>query len=61
MNITAEMSAIEKIALLKQEQSTTTDFEQKMFLMDQILKLEREVGLIKGPDSSEFQCFGCGS
>jgi len=61
MNITAEMSAIEKIALLKQEQSTTTDFEQKMFLMDQILKLEREIGLIKGPDSSEFQCFGCGS
>ena len=61
MNITAEMSAMEKIALLKQEQATATDFEQKMFLMDQILKLEREVGLIKGPDSSNFECFGCGS
>jgi hypothetical protein len=55
------MNAMEKIAALKQEQATTTDFEQKMFLMDQILKLEREVGLIKGPDSSNFECFGCGS
>jgi len=30
MNITAEMNAIEKIAALKQEQATATDFEQKM-------------------------------
>jgi len=55
------MTAMERIAQLKQEQSQATDFEQKMFLMDQILKLEREMGLIKGPDSSSFQCFGCGS
>jgi hypothetical protein len=61
MNITQEMNAMERIAQLKLEQSQTSDFEQKMFLMDQILKLEREVGLIKGPDSSNFECFGCGS
>lgn len=61
MNITQEMTAMERIAQLKLEQSQATDFEQKMFLMDQILKLEREVGLIKGPDSSQFECFGCGS
>lgn len=61
MNITEDMNAMDRIAQLKQEQSNTTDFEQKMFLMDQILKLEREVGLIKGPDSSNFECYGCGS
>ena len=61
MNITQEMTAMERIAQLKLEQSQVSDFEQKMFLMDQILKLEREVGLIKGPDSSQFECFGCGS
>ena len=61
MNITQEMNAMERIAQLKLEQSQVSDFEQKMFLMDQILKLEREVGLIKGPDSSNFECFGCGS
>ena len=61
MNITQEMTAMERIAQLKLEQSQASDFEQKMFLMDQILKLEREVGLIKGPDSSQFECFGCGS
>jgi|SanBayMetagenome_1026888.scaffolds.fasta_scaffold110551_2 hypothetical protein len=61
MNITQEMTAMERIAQLKLEQSQATDFDQKMFLMDEILKLEREVGLIKGPDSSSFQCFGCGS
>lgn len=61
MNITQEMNAMERIAQLKLEQSQASDFEQKMFLMDQILKLEREVGLIKGPDSSNFECFGCGS
>lgn len=61
MNITQEMTAMERIAQLKLEQSQATDFDQKMFLMDQILKLEREVGLIKGPDSSNFECFGCGS
>ena len=61
MNITQEMTAMERIAQLKLEQSQASDFEQKMFLMDQILKLEREVGLIKGPDSSNFECFGCGS
>ena len=61
MNITQEMNAMERIAQLKLEQSQSSDFETKMFLMDQILKLEREVGLIKGPDSSQFECFGCGS
>ena len=61
MNITQEMNAMERIAQLKLEQSQASDFETKMFLMDQILKLEREVGLIKGPDSSNFECFGCGS
>ena len=61
MNITQEMTAMERIAQLKLEQSQASDFEQKMFLMDQILKLEREVGLIKGPDSSQFECHGCGS
>ena len=61
MNITQEMTAMERIAQLKLEQSQASDFETKMFLMDQILKLEREVGLIKGPDSSNFECFGCGS
>ena len=61
MNITQEMTAMDRIAQLKLEQSQATDFDQKMFLMDEILKLEREVGLIKGPDSNSFQCFGCGS
>ena len=61
MNITQEMNAMERIAQLKLEQSQASDFETKMFLMDQILKLEREVGLIKGPDSSNFECYGCGS
>lgn len=61
MNITEDMNAMDRIAQLKQEQAEATDFETKMFLMDQILKIEREAGFIKGPDSSNFECHGCGS
>lgn len=64
MNITNEgivMDATKKLEELKAKQSTITDFDEKMELMDEILKLEKSLGLIPDSSVSQFECFGCGS